>query len=321
MNAPLVSVIMNCHNGALELPDALQCLREQTLQDFEIIFWDNASTDGSGETARAFGPKLRYFRDEKLASLGAARNFAIDKARGELIAFLDCDDLWKPEKLAAQVELFKKNPSLGLACSDTEIRRGNKTAGRLFETSKPARGRAFAALMRDQWISMSSAMLSRKALDSVREEASDIHPLWFDESLNVCEEADVFYRIAHDWEIDYVDQPLTIWRVHGRNTTFRKFGRIAKETRAILDKHRRLYPGYDRDYRETVDILTRRADFQEAVALWKDGEGAKARELINPLLKFSRKYRLFWMASFLPGAFFLPLAELYFSLPKSFRRS
>ncbi|MBD5607792.1 MAG: glycosyltransferase family 2 protein [Desulfovibrio sp.] len=321
MNAPLVSVIMNCHNGAPELPDALRCLREQTFQDFEIIFLDNASTDGSGEIAKAFGPKLRYFRNEELASLGAARNLAIKEARGELIAFLDCDDLWKPEKLAAQVELFGKNSSLGLVCTDTEIRRGNKTTGTVFEISKPARGRAFAELMRDQWISMSSAMLSAKALDRIREKASAIHPLWFDESLNVCEEADVFYRIAHDWEIDYVDQPLTVWRVHGRNTTFRKFGQIAKETRSILEKHRRLYPGYDREYKDTVDVLTRRADFQEAAALWRDGEGGKARKLVKPLLKFSRKYRLFWLASFLPGALFLPIAEFYFSLPKSFRRS
>ena len=65
---------------------------------------------------------------------------------------------------------------------------------------------------------------------------------WFDESLNVCEEADVFYRIAKTWELDHVDEPLTRWRVHGVNTTFRKFGQFADETLRILDKHRKLYP-------------------------------------------------------------------------------
>lgn len=68
----------------------------------------------------------------------------------------------------------------------------------------------------------------------------------------------MFYRIAKTWELDHVDEPLTRWRVHGVNTTFRKFGQFADETLRILDKHRKLYPGYDRDYPDLVGILTRR---------------------------------------------------------------
>lgn len=136
---------------------------------------------------------------------------------------------------------------------------------RLFAESRPQRGKAFAALMERQWISMSSAMLSRAALDSVvcppaREGGA---PVWFDESLNVCEEADIFYRVAHDWELDHVDAPLTLWRVHGNNTTFRKFGQFADETLYILEKHRRLWPGYDAAHPGLVSLLTRRRRLPE----------------------------------------------------------
>jgi len=183
---------------------------------------------------------------------------------------------------------------------------------------------AFAALMQRQWISMSSAMVSREALASLSAEkiSSGLgrNGGWFDQSLNVCEEADVFYRIAHDWELDHVDEPLTLWRVHGANTTFRKFGQFADETLRILEKHRALYPGYDQEYAGLVAMMTRRAGFQKAVALWREGHNSAAREAIRPWRNSGLKFRLFWWASYLPGVFFDIAARLYFALPANLRQ-
>ena len=216
--APVVSVIMNCLNSSEHLQETLDSLAAQTFTDFEVIFWDNGSTDSSPQIARGhagLAGRLRYFRGEETVPLGAARNLAIARSRGRYVAFLDCDDLWRPEKLARQVACFEADPHVGLVSTDTEIFDGKHVLKRLFAESRPQRGKAFAALMERQWISMSSAMLSRAALDSVvcppaREGGA---PVWFDESLNVCEEADIFYRVAHDWELDHVDAPLTLWRV------------------------------------------------------------------------------------------------------------
>lgn len=314
MTAPQVSIIMNCLNCARDLPEALASVRAQTFEDYEIIFWDNASSDDSGEIARAFGSRLRYFRGRETVPLGKARNLAIEQAKGEYIAFLDCDDLWRPAKLKKQMDIFERKPAVGLVCTDTEIFDGKRVLSRVFERARPGRGMVFEELMTRQWISMSSAVVRRKAL-AWSEDAQ-----WFDERLNVCEEADVFYRIAHDWELDYIDEPLTIWRVSGQNTTFRKFGQFACETMLILDKHRKLYPGYDERHPQIVRLLTQRAAFQQAVALWKDGKNAEARKIIGPHLGSSAKLRLFWLASYLPGAMFEPLARLYFALPKVFGR-
>ena len=178
----------------------------------------------------------------------------------------------------------------------------------------------FGELMERQWISMSSAVIRREALAGLAADPGAWDGGWFDESLNVCEEADVFYRIAHDWELDFVDEPLTLWRVHGANTTFRKFGQFADETLRILDKHRRLYPGYDAEHADLAALLTRRAAFQKAVALWREGRNAEARACIAPWRDSSRKHRLFWWASFLPGSLFDLAARAYFALPSGLRR-
>lgn len=323
--SPAVSVIMNCLNSSEHLQEALDSLAAQTFTDFEVIFWDNGSTDRSPQIARghaALAGRLRYFRGEKTVPLGAARNLAIAHSRGRYVAFLDCDDLWRPGKLARQVACFEADPRVGLVCTDTEIFDGRQVLERLFAESRPQRGMAFAALMERQWISMSSAMLSRAALDSVvcPPAAAGGVPAWFDESLNVCEEADIFYRVAHDWKLDHVDEPLTVWRVHGKNTTFRKFGQFADETLAILAKHRRLWPGYDAEHAGLVSLLTRRAAFQKAVSLWREGRGREARATIRPWRDHARKYRLFWWASYLPGACFDVAARLYFALPAAIRR-
>lgn len=307
----LVTVIINCYNGSRTLPDAFECLRSQTWRDFEVVFFDNASTDSSGGLAAKSGLPLRYYSSSHTIPLGAARNEAISHAQGELVAFLDCDDLWAPEKLEKQVALFQRDPMVGLVSTDTEVRRGEKTLYRLFERSRPARGLVFDDLMLRQWVSMSSAMLSKAALDSIAADGRK----WFDERLQVCEEADVFYRIAHDWKLDYVPEALTVWRIHASNSTFASFAQFSRETRKILQKHMELYPDYQTEHREVIEALEKRADFQEAVALWREGQGAKARELLKPHALNSPKCRLFGLVTWLPGSLFPILARAYFGLP------
>ena len=105
---PKVSVIMNCLNGEKYLKEAIDSVYAQTYKDWEIIFWDNASTDKSAEIAKSYDEKLRYFRGEETIPLGAARNKAVSKAKGDWLAFLDCDDLWFPDKLEKQSAVIQK---------------------------------------------------------------------------------------------------------------------------------------------------------------------------------------------------------------------
>ena len=95
---------MNCHNGASFLKESIQSVFNQTFTDWEIIFFNNYSTDNSEEIAHSFGNKVKVFNSRKLLNLGHARAEALNLSNGEWITFLDTDDLWMEKKLEIQLE-------------------------------------------------------------------------------------------------------------------------------------------------------------------------------------------------------------------------
>ena len=93
---PLVSVIINCFNGEKYLSEAINSVLLQTYKNWELIFWDNQSSDRSAEIALSYDdPRIKYFYASKHTLLYEARNQAIEKSKGEFIAFLDVDDWWE----------------------------------------------------------------------------------------------------------------------------------------------------------------------------------------------------------------------------------
>ena len=121
MTKPLVSIIVNCYNGEKYLQDAINSIYAQSYQNWEIIFWDNNSNDNSAEIAISFDKKLRYYKSQSTTPLGKARTQAVSKAKGEYLAFLDCDDLWHTKKIEKQIyEILNRN-DVGLIYCKTNI--------------------------------------------------------------------------------------------------------------------------------------------------------------------------------------------------------
>ena len=115
MNRPLVSIIVNCFNGEKYLNQCIQSIINQTYKNFEIIFWDNNSTDESQKIVSQFVDKrIKVFKTNEKLDLGASRNKAIQKSLGDLITFLDVDDWYLPEKINLQVKIFEKKKDVGL---------------------------------------------------------------------------------------------------------------------------------------------------------------------------------------------------------------
>lgn len=108
---PQVSIIMPCHNGEKYISDAISSVISQTFSDWELLIVDDNSTDGSVKVIEDFCKKdsrIELLHTEKSTGLPAtARNVGIKNASGRFIAFLDCDDMWLPTKLARQVPLFE----------------------------------------------------------------------------------------------------------------------------------------------------------------------------------------------------------------------
>lgn len=105
---PLVSVIINCYNGEKYLREAIDSVISQTYTNWEIIFWDNQSTDGTRGIVESYNnPKIHYIYAPQHTPLGEARNLAVEKASGEYINFLDADDIWRQNKLEEQIKLIE----------------------------------------------------------------------------------------------------------------------------------------------------------------------------------------------------------------------
>ncbi|MEK6805806.1 MAG: glycosyltransferase family A protein [Pseudomonadota bacterium] len=121
---PLVTVVMPTHNRARLLRRAIISILTQSYRNLELIVVDDASTDDTNETVRAFAdPRLRYIRLDHNRRAAAARNIGIREAKGELIAFQDDDDIWMPQKLAIQVAALQAAPAhVGLnLCSHIQL--------------------------------------------------------------------------------------------------------------------------------------------------------------------------------------------------------
>jgi glycosyltransferase involved in cell wall biosynthesis len=211
--SPRVTVVMNCFNSDHYLREAIESVFQQTWTDWEIVFWDNQSTDRSAEIVRSYtDDRIRYFYAPQHTILGEARNCAIAKARGEWVALLDCDDVWHPEKLERQIELVERDPSLGLVyCDmelvDAELRPISKGSDRY----SMQRGHVWEALLTTRnFIPCPSVLMKRALIESVG---------GFDPSLRYCEEYALFLKICRTSSADYCPEALVKYRIHGGNTT------------------------------------------------------------------------------------------------------
>ena len=116
-----VSVIIAVYNGADRLRDAIASVQAQELTPFEIIVVDDGSTDETPVLIAEYGNAIRPLRQDH-GGLSAAHNFALRQARGDVIAFLDHDDLWPPHALATLATSLQSDPTIDIAAGRIEMR-------------------------------------------------------------------------------------------------------------------------------------------------------------------------------------------------------
>ncbi len=115
----LVSIIMPSWNTAKFIKKSIQCVIDQTYQNWELIIVDDCSTDNTDEVVAQFlaDPRIKYLHNEHNSGAALTRNYAMREAQGEWIAFLDSDDLWMPWKLDKQISFMQEH---GYVLSYTE---------------------------------------------------------------------------------------------------------------------------------------------------------------------------------------------------------
>lgn len=228
VSVPLVSIIMNCYNSDRFLKEAIDSIYAQTFADWEIIFWDNASTDSSGEIAQSYNDKLKYYRAEKTTPLGEARNLAIEKAAGKYLAFLDCDDLWLENKLQAQMEIFaREDEELGFVYGRSEKFYSNGGwKNQVFRKGETLpEGRIFNELVRENFVPFLSALIDKNKFI-----AAGRFPDHFRNSTDYY----IFLTLAHKYRVRAVQKVCCMSRVHGNNLSHSQRVIAAKENIEIV---------------------------------------------------------------------------------------
>jgi glycosyltransferase involved in cell wall biosynthesis len=118
MGSPKVSVLIPAYNQAQFLGDAIQSVLDQTYSDFELIIVNDASTDNTNQVIEQFpDPRIRCITHEQNRGLSAARNTGIRAASGDLVALLDSDDYYHPEKLRVHIDFLEKHPEIEATCN------------------------------------------------------------------------------------------------------------------------------------------------------------------------------------------------------------
>jgi len=195
-----VSVIIPTYNRARKVVRAVSSVLSQTFTDHEIIVVDDASTDETGDSLAQFRDSIKFISHPANRGVSAARNSGINLSRSPLVAFLDSDDHWLPEKLAVQVKFFKENPE-AVACQTDElwIRNGRRVNPR--KKHLKLSGDIFEPSLKLCLVSPSAVMLKH----SLFNEAGP-----FDETFPVCEDYDLWLRICCQYPVHLIDRKLVV---------------------------------------------------------------------------------------------------------------
>jgi len=229
-NLPLVSVIINCHNGEKYLKKSIESILNQTYKKWEIIFFDNNSHDKSRLIIKKFNDRrIRYFKTHKTYPLYYARNLALKKTKGEYISFLDTDDWWIKKKLEVQVKIFSKDKSIDIQYSNLFIFNEKTKKKKIFSKKNLYNGKITQDLLNDFKMPILTTMIKKDMFKKIK----------FDNRYTIIGDFDFFVRASLISKIKSIQIPLAYYRIHNTNLTTKKIDLNIKELEIWIREHMR----------------------------------------------------------------------------------
>jgi len=282
-----VSVIIPTYNRAHLLGEALNSVRQQSFQDYEIIVVDDGSEDDTHRLVASHTMPIRYIYQEN-QGVARARNRAIEAATGELLAFLDSDDLWEPAFLERTVQRLRTHPDEALAYTDfvSIDRSGQPLRG---HRKKPYGGDVTRHLFASIFIHTSAVVVCRQAV---------LDAGGFDPNLSHNEDYDLWLRLSLRHRFGLVPEPLCRRRCHPESLS-----RNGCSPGVLLDKARLLQRFYEHGGgRSKIDLHTAhkrlgKLYYSAAKAFLKAGRPHEAAPLFREAIRFdpARPRVWFWL--------------------------
>lgn len=205
---PLVSIIIPTYNRSEIVPETLDSVAAQTMQNFEVIVCDDGSTDDMESIVKNYDKRFRILRLQHKGLPAIARNAGIISARGQFLAFLDSDDVWMPEKLEKQLLFAKRFPDLGLIGTNAYFMRGKeKTEELYFESSTTFHTNIIEELLFRNLFICSSVLVKAHLIKKTG--------LFCEEHiLKPAEDYDLWMRFAAIADCGYIAEPLLWYRTN-----------------------------------------------------------------------------------------------------------
>jgi len=223
---PLISVVIPTYNHGQFIEEAIESVLAQTYKNLEVIVIDDGSTDNTRQALEKYNKEINYIYQKNIG-VSSARNRGISVAKGELIAFLDSDDAWLPEKLELQADLMSENKSISLVACGVYITDYLGGIKREWTPKNPLTHTEFLGQLRirNDFINSSSALVRRECFKRIG---------GFDESLQFGEDWDMWLRIAKYYEMRFVEKPLVKIRKHSNLRSYSKVEIIKTDIKKII---------------------------------------------------------------------------------------
>ncbi len=229
---PLVSIIMNCHNGEKYLKESIKSILVQTYSNWELIFWNNKSTDNSEKIIKKFNDKrIKYYKSKKFLNLYESRNLALKKSKGRYITFLDVDDMWLKNKLKNQISFMLKNTNnYKMVYSNFYIEDQIKKR-RYVPYQKLPSGNITQKLLNNYSIGILTVLIDKRIFTSTK----------FNKKYNIIGDFDFIIKISQNITIGCIKKPLAVYRLHNENFSKQKIDLHVKELKTwIRDNEKKL---------------------------------------------------------------------------------
>lgn len=218
---PKVSVIIPVYGAERFIAKTLQSVINQTYSNIEILIIDDETRDKSIEICKQFTDERIKIISQKNRGLAGARNTGIRNAQGEYLAFIDADDLWRPDKLEKHVTHLNSNPNIGISFSRSLFIDENDNPLGIYQMSKLSNITPLDFWCRSPIGNGSAGVFRRSVFDDIKFQANlygTIEDFYFDDNFRESEDVECWLRISikTQWKIEGIAEDLTLYRIHAK---------------------------------------------------------------------------------------------------------
>lgn len=261
---PSISVCIGAYNREEYIRECIDSVLSQTRPADEIVVVDDASTDGTRDILKSYGDAIRLIeRDTNSGMCQITRNQATKAATGDLIAYLDSDDAWLPQKLEVQEQFMRNHPDIDFSHTYAEVMDAKSHSICIrHEGIIPPTGDCFEAMLQQCVITISSVMVRREIFDKVGFFNED--RFW-----RIGEDSEFFFRVTKDYPIGFINKVLTRYRKSDSGITATSWN----YTPRVLPIHEWLLQNPERwqsrvHRSRILDII--RSDCEENAVYWRE---------------------------------------------------